>query len=121
MKFNILKITMKSNVVAAMEVPFYVNPLTRLWWTLEVSHILKVFEILESSKFFKLANIAMMQVLGSMEDEQTFSTLSFMKSKMRNRLNEHLHTIVGMYYQIFFHFEHLPIWRVLWWLEGGKT
>jgi hypothetical protein len=43
----------------------------------------------------------MMQVLGSVEDEQTFFTLYFMKSKLKNRPNEHLHTIVGMYSQIF--------------------
>jgi hypothetical protein len=64
---------MKSNVVAAIKAPFYVNPLTRLWRTLEDSHILKVFEI------FKWAKIAMMQILGLVEDEQTFSILSFMK------------------------------------------
>jgi hypothetical protein len=40
-----------------------------------------------------------MQMLGSMEDEWTFSTLSFMKSKLRNHLNEHLNNVVGMYYQ----------------------
>jgi hypothetical protein len=38
-----------------------------------------------------------MQVLRLVEDEKTFSTFSFMKSRLRNRLNEHLHTIVGMY------------------------
>jgi hypothetical protein len=40
--------------------------------------------------------------MGSVEDEQTFSTLSLMKSKLKNRLNEHLHMIVGMYSQTFF-------------------
>jgi hypothetical protein len=59
-------------------------------------------KFLEFSEFFKLVEIATMQVLGSMEDKQTFSTLSFMKSKLRNHLNEHLHAIVGMYFQTFF-------------------
>jgi len=36
----------------------------------------------------------MMQVLSSMEDEQTFSTLSFMNSKLRNKLNDHLKLVV---------------------------
>jgi hypothetical protein len=44
-------------------------------------------------------------VLGSMEDEQTFSTLYFMKSKLRNKLNEHLHVVVRMYSQTFFTLE----------------
>jgi hypothetical protein len=37
-------------------------------------------------------------VLSSMEDERTFSTISFMKSKLREHFNEHLNTVVGMYY-----------------------
>jgi hypothetical protein len=84
---------MKSNVVAAMEVPFHGNPLTQLWWTLEVSWILRHSFL----KFLKLVEIAIVQVLKLVEDERTFSTVSFMKSKLRNRFNEHLHIIVGMY------------------------
>jgi hypothetical protein len=71
---------MKSNVVTPMEVSFYVNPLTQLWQTLETSHILRVFKILGILGIFQLIEIAMTQVLGSVEDEQTFSTLYFMKS-----------------------------------------
>jgi hypothetical protein len=41
-------------------------------------------------------------MLGSMEDERTFSTLYFMKSKLINRFNEHLHVAVHMYSQTFF-------------------
>jgi hypothetical protein len=93
MQSSIFKITMKSNIIVAMEVPFHVNPLTRLWWTLEASWILRHSFL----KIFKLAKIAIMQVLRLVEDEKTFSTFSFMKSRLRNRLNEHLHTIVGMY------------------------
>jgi hypothetical protein len=54
MKFNIFKITMKSNVVATMEAPFYVNPLTWLWRTLEVSHILRAFKILGILEIFQI-------------------------------------------------------------------
>lgn len=41
-------------------------------------------------------------MLRLMEDEWTFSTFSFMKSKLKNYFNEHLHTIVGMYSQTFY-------------------
>jgi hypothetical protein len=99
---------MKSNVVATMEVPFYVNPLTQLWRTLKASHILRVFKILGFFGIFQLIEIAMTQVLGLVEDEQTFSTLYFMKSKLKNRPNEHLHTIVGMYSQTFFTLNTFP-------------
>ncbi len=50
-------------------------------------------------KIFQLVEIAMVQVLGLAEDERTFSTLSFVKSKLRIHLNENLHTIVGIYSQ----------------------
>jgi hypothetical protein len=59
---------MKSNVVATMEAPFHVNPLTWLWKTLEASHILRH----SFPKKFKLAKIAIVQMLGLMEDEHTF-------------------------------------------------
>jgi hypothetical protein len=62
---------MKSNVVATMEVPFHVNPLTWFWRTLEASCIMR-HSFLE---IFKLAEIIIVQVLGSMQDEHTFSTL----------------------------------------------
>jgi hypothetical protein len=76
MQASIFKITMRSNV-ATMEAPFHVNPLTWLWRTLEASHILRH----SFPKFFKLAKIEIVQVLGLVEDEHTFFTLSFMKSK----------------------------------------
>ncbi len=41
MQVNIFKITMKSNVVVTMKVPFHVNPLIWFWRTLEASHILR--------------------------------------------------------------------------------
>jgi hypothetical protein len=44
-------------------------------------------------------------VLRSMEDEWTFSTSYFMKSKLRNKLNEHFHVVVRMYSQTFFTFK----------------
>jgi hypothetical protein len=69
MQYNIFKTTLQSNVVATMEAPFHVNPLTQLWRILEASYILQ-HSFLE---FFKLAKIAIVQMLGSMENEWTFS------------------------------------------------
>jgi len=60
------------------------------------------------SEIFKLAKIAIVQLLGLVEDEHTFSTLSFMKSKLKNHFNEHLHTVVGMYSQTFFTLNTFP-------------
>jgi hypothetical protein len=66
---------MQFNVATAMEAPFHVNPLTWLRRTLEASHIFWH----SFPKFFKLAKIATVQMLGSVEDDRTFSTFSFMK------------------------------------------
>jgi hypothetical protein len=38
----------------------------------------------------RLVELAIVQVIGSVEDERTFSTLIFMKSKLLNRLTRHL-------------------------------
>jgi hypothetical protein len=43
-----------------------------------------------------------MLVLGSMVDEQTLSILFFMKSKLKNYLNEHLQIVVWIYSQTFY-------------------
>jgi hypothetical protein len=42
----------------------------------------------------KLAKLAMCQVLGFVEDECCFSTLSFMKGKLHYRLTTHLNVCV---------------------------
>jgi ABC-type bacteriocin/lantibiotic exporter with double-glycine peptidase domain len=42
------------------------------------------------SEYNKLAEITMVQVLGSIEDERTFNNLSFMKNEFQNRLTTHL-------------------------------
>jgi hypothetical protein len=69
-----------------MEAPFHVNPLIWLW------HALEAFQILQHSfsKLFKPTSIKIVQVPRSMEDVQTSSTFSFMKSKLKNHLSEHL-------------------------------
>lgn len=60
-------------------------------------------------EYVKLAKIAMVQVLGSVEDERTFSSLSFLKDKLRNRLdNSHLALVVGMHAQDVYTLEDFP-------------
>jgi len=47
-------------------------------------------------------------VLESIEDEQTFSILTFMKDKLRKKLGLHLDTIVRMFPQEFYTQENFP-------------
>jgi hypothetical protein len=49
-----------------------------------------------------LAEIAMVQIVGSVEDEHCFSMLAFMKSKLHNRLTTHLPLVVRMFAQWFY-------------------
>jgi hypothetical protein len=72
------KLTMKSNAKFAMAPPHEVNPLTRLW-TYLASPMVIVFKLHE---YFKLT--AMVQVIGSVEDERCFNNLNFIKSKLQN-------------------------------------
>ena len=54
------------------------NPLSRLWKKLSSNALLasKLSEIL------KIAEVAAITVMGSIEDERTFSMLNYMKSKV---------------------------------------
>lgn len=40
------------------------------------------------TEFHKVAKIVVVQVMGSVEDERTFATLSFMKTCLRNKLEK---------------------------------
>jgi hypothetical protein len=55
-----------------------------------------------------LAKIAIVQIIGLVEDECTFNTLSFMKSKLKNRLTNHLDLVIHMFSQHFYTFENFP-------------
>jgi len=52
------------------------NPLTWLWHKVTTSPILTQ----KLSKYMKLTNIAIIRVLGFMENERTFNIFSFMKN-----------------------------------------
>jgi hypothetical protein len=55
-----------------------VNPIAKLWCRL--SSLVVVMKIM--SEYFEVVEMAMVQVLGSIEDECIFLTLSFTKSKL---------------------------------------
>jgi hypothetical protein len=95
---------MKSNSKGAMEEPRDRNPLTKLWQ--KVSQNSLMVQCL--SEFIKAAEIAVTAILGSVEDERTFSTLGFMKSKLRNRLGSHLDTSVKLFSQPFYKQDTFP-------------
>ncbi len=62
---------------------------------------------------FRLVELAIVMVLGNVEDERTLSTFIFMKSKLRNRLTTHLDLVVKMYTQDFFTLQGFPFYMVI--------
>jgi hypothetical protein len=85
------------------------NLVTKLWHQLATNNLLVhcLFE------FMRLAKLVIVQVIGSVENERTFSTLDFMKSKLRNRLVRHLDIAICMFAQDFFTKETFPFQVVI--------
>jgi hypothetical protein len=50
----------------------------------------------------KVTKLAVVQIMGFVKDEKTFSTLTFMKTRLWNRLCEHLDIVVRMFTQPFY-------------------
>jgi len=98
MQQSMFKLAMKSNACTTMVKLLDVNPLTPLW------HILSTFRVLACAlpKYFKLVEIVMVQVFGSVEDEQCFNSLAFCKSKLCNRLPTNLGLVVRMFSHKFY-------------------
>jgi len=114
---RVFKTGMQANSVRDMQPPFVVNPLTVLWRQLDVATCLTG----EFFEFFKLAEMALVHVLGSVEDERTFSVLNFLKSKLKNNLEDHLQLVVGMFSQSIFTLENFPYDATFTdWLNGGE-
>jgi hypothetical protein len=95
---NFFMTTMQSNSEVAMKPPHYCNPTIQMWKRFAFSVIVKdrIFE------YFKLVELIIVAILGSVENEQFFSIVSFMKSKLRNRLTTNMDMVVRMYAQDFF-------------------
>ena len=96
------KLAMVNNFKAAMELPFDVNPLTRMWRALDATSICIYLE------YEKLAMMVVVHVLDSTQDERCFSSLTFLKNKLRNSLDEHLEVVVGMYSQKIYTLQSFP-------------
>jgi hypothetical protein len=77
---------------------FHTNLVTKLWVTINNN----VLFIQQLNEYLKLAKIVMLSMLGSIEDEQTFSTFAYMKDKFHNRLGLHLDKTIHMFPQKFF-------------------
>jgi len=87
------KLTMNNQASKVMAKPRDENLVTKLWHQLATNNLL----VHGLSKFMQLAKLVIVQVINSVEDERTFSTLTFMKSKLHNRLVGHLDIAICMF------------------------
>lgn len=96
-------LTMKNQSKAVMESEAG-GKLTTLWKKATQNPQLAA-EIFE---FVKLANIGIVLILGSVEDERTFSRLEYVKNLKRNRLDTHLDVCLRLFEQNLYTLENFP-------------
>jgi hypothetical protein len=63
----------------------------------------------------------MVQIRGYVEDERTFSTFNFMKTRLQNYLCEHLDLMVRMFTQPFYIVDTFPYNDAITWIKELKT
>lgn len=87
------KMTMVHNVEAILREDNKLNPIVRLWQKVSTPAIFN-HELFEYMKF---AKIAIIQVLGSIENKCTFEKNCFMNNKLWNRLKTNLDSCTKFY------------------------
>jgi hypothetical protein len=97
---------MKNNNHGALHPLPNCNPTTKLWGQL-ASNVIVANKLLE---YLKLVELAIIMVLGSVEDERTFSNVNFLKSKLQNQLTIHLDLVVKMFAQKNYHMDSFPFY-----------
>jgi hypothetical protein len=95
---------MKENSAKMLKKPYDINPVTRLWHSIDVNSFLKQ----ALSKYPIVVEMAVVMVLESIQDERTFSTMNFMKSKLHNRLTNNLPLVCDFKSQNFFTLDSFP-------------
>jgi hypothetical protein len=62
--------------------PFDINLMTKLWVTISNNALFKQ----QLNEYLKLVEIVVLSMFRSIQDEQTFSTLAFMKDKLHDQV-----------------------------------
>jgi hypothetical protein len=92
------------NVEAMMWESKDVNLVTHMWLKIKSSTLV----VRKLNEYMKVIEIAMVMVLGSVENERTFINLTFMKNKLCNQLTTHLDLCVHMFTQNFYIVTNFP-------------
>jgi hypothetical protein len=109
---------MKTQAFKAMEEPKDENVVTKLWRQLATNSLLVVCLY----EFMKLAELAIIQIIRTIEDEKTFSILTFMKFKLWNQFVGCLNIVICMFTQDFFNKDFfLFLVSISYWNDGDKV
>jgi hypothetical protein len=95
---NHFKMTMLHNYEAILHEKNQFNPLMRLWHKISTSGVFN----LNLSKYIKLVEITIVQVIGLVEKKRKSSTLAFIKNKSHNHLSTHLELCIRFHSQQLF-------------------
>jgi hypothetical protein len=95
---SLFKMTIKTQASKAMEEFKDENLVIKLWRQFATNSLL----VVHLSKFMKLVELAIVQIINNIQDERTFSSLTFMKFKFWNQLVGHLNIVIRMFTQDFF-------------------
>jgi hypothetical protein len=98
-----------------LELPWILHMISTLWFDYGKGTSQIVIHCI--LKYIKLAEIVIVQVIGSMEDEHTFNTISFMRSKFKNRFTSHLDLVIYMFSQHFYILENFAYDVIQEWKE----
>lgn len=101
-------ITMKNNSHGALHMPPNYNHTTKLWGCL-ASNAIVAANFLE---YLKLVELAIVMVLGSVENEKTFSIINFMKFNLCNHLTFHLDLVIILHAQKIYKLETFPLYTI---------
>jgi hypothetical protein len=74
-----------------------------------------------TESWFKVAEIALVMVPGSVEDERRISAVNFLKSNVRNRLSKHLGACLRLFSQELFTGSSFPYAKALQEWKDMKT
>lgn len=97
-----------------------------LWWSLffvhDMQEVVRECTLLArlDSEYQKLAGVVVAMVMGFIDYECTFSTTTYMNTRLRNSLHEHLNLAVRMFGQLFYqNLQHWPSTMLS--LNGSKS
>jgi hypothetical protein len=98
MQASLFELIMKENAQSMLQKLITTNLVIQMWMSIDG----KSFLWHSLSKYVKVAKLGIFMVLGRVQDERTLSTITIMKTKVRNCLTTNLPLVIGIKAPSFF-------------------